>query len=61
MSLSLSMIVSWIIFGLVIGLIARFLMPGRQTMGWITTIGLGVVGSFVGGTIGAFLTGSANG
>ena len=44
-------IISWLIFGLVIGAVARFIMPGAQNMGWLMTIGLGVVGSFAGGAI----------
>jgi uncharacterized membrane protein YeaQ/YmgE (transglycosylase-associated protein family) len=44
-------IISWAVFGLVIGLIARFLYPGRQPMGLAMTMFLGVVGSFVGGLI----------
>ena len=44
-------IIGWIIFGLVVGIIARFLMPGNQSMGMITTILLGVAGSFLGGMI----------
>jgi uncharacterized membrane protein YeaQ/YmgE (transglycosylase-associated protein family) len=44
-------IISWIVFGLVIGLIARALYPGEQTMGWASTIALGIAGSVVGGLI----------
>lgn len=39
----------WILFGLVVGLIARMIVPGTQAMGWIGTILLGVFGSFAGG------------
>ncbi|MEM9701762.1 MAG: GlsB/YeaQ/YmgE family stress response membrane protein [Planctomycetota bacterium] len=42
-------ILSWIVFGLVAGAIARFLVPGKQSMGWIMTTVLGVAGSFFGG------------
>ena len=45
-------ILGWIVFGLIAGAIARFLMPGRQPMGLILTTILGIVGSFVGGAIG---------
>lgn len=45
-------ILGWIVFGLVAGAIARLLMPGRQPMGLIMTVVLGVIGSFVGGAIG---------
>src|SRR5690349_3020221 len=43
--------ISWAVFGLVIGLIARMLYPGRQSMGFMATMILGIVGSFVGGFI----------
>ena len=42
-------IISWIIFGLIIGALGRLLVPGRQPIGWLATIALGVLGSFVGG------------
>jgi uncharacterized membrane protein YeaQ/YmgE (transglycosylase-associated protein family) len=45
-------IVRMIIFGFVIGVIARFLMPGPQPMGLIMTTILGVAGSFLGGYLG---------
>jgi len=40
------------IFGLIIGLVARAVMPGRQHMGLILTMILGVVGAWLGGLIG---------
>ncbi len=40
------------LFGLVIGLIARAVMPGRQHMGLILTMILGIVGAWLGGLIG---------
>jgi uncharacterized membrane protein YeaQ/YmgE (transglycosylase-associated protein family) len=49
-------LISWAVFGLVIGLIARFLYPGPQNMGFLATMILGIVGSFVGGFI-SFLFG----
>ena len=42
-------IISWIIWGLLVGLIARALLPGRQSIGLIWTIVLGIVGSIAGG------------
>lgn len=42
-------IISMIIVGLIAGLLARAIMPGKDPMGWLMTIGLGIVGSFVGG------------
>lgn len=45
-----------LIVGLVAGFIARFLVPGPDPMGLLATMVLGVVGSFVGGLILAFVT-----
>ncbi|NNJ27920.1 hypothetical protein LzC2_40310 [Planctomycetes bacterium LzC2] len=42
-------VISWIVFGLIAGAIARLLVPGKQAIGWIMTILLGIAGSFVGG------------
>lgn len=48
-------IISMIVVGLIAGLIARAIMPGPDPMGWIGTIVLGIVGSFVGGFLAATL------
>jgi uncharacterized membrane protein YeaQ/YmgE (transglycosylase-associated protein family) len=45
-------ILSWIVFGLVIGIIAKLLMPGKDPGGFIVTILLGIAGALVGGFIG---------
>ena len=50
-------IIGWILFGLVVGAIAKFLMPGRDPGGWIVTILLGIAGSFVGGFLATTLMG----
>ena len=42
MNLDLTAIITWIIFGAIVGIIARFLMPGRDSMGWIPTIVLAI-------------------
>jgi uncharacterized membrane protein YeaQ/YmgE (transglycosylase-associated protein family) len=42
-------VIVWIVFGLFIGLIGRLLVPGRQPMGFLATIVLGIAGSFAGG------------
>ena len=41
----------WIILGLVVGVIAKLLMPGKDPGGFIITIILGIAGAFVGGFI----------
>lgn len=46
---------SWIIFGLIAGVIAKLIMPGKDPGGWIITIVLGIVGAFVGGYIGQLI------
>jgi uncharacterized membrane protein YeaQ/YmgE (transglycosylase-associated protein family) len=50
-------IIGFLIVGLIAGFIARFLIPGPDPMGWLGTMILGLVGSFVGGTLGALVFG----
>jgi uncharacterized membrane protein YeaQ/YmgE (transglycosylase-associated protein family) len=45
-------ILAWIIFGLIVGVIAKLLMPGRDPGGFIVTILLGIAGALIGGFIG---------
>ena len=45
-------LLSWILFGLVVGVIAKLLMPGRDPGGFIITILLGIAGALIGGFIG---------
>ena len=45
-------IVGWIVFGLIVGVIAKLLMPGRDPGGMIVTILLGIAGALLGGFIG---------
>lgn len=44
-----------ILIGLIVGVVARFLMPGSQAMGWVMTILLGIGGSLVATFGGQFL------
>ncbi|MBL7490422.1 GlsB/YeaQ/YmgE family stress response membrane protein [Frankia sp. AgB1.9] len=53
----LTIIISWIVLGLIAGAVARLLVPGRDPMSVPTTILLGVVGSFIGGFLGYVLFG----
>ncbi len=48
----------WIVIGLLAGLLARFMMPGDQPMGWLVTIALGLIGSVVGGFISSVIFGT---
>lgn len=55
-------LLSWILFGLVAGALARWLMPGRAPGGCIMTIAIGVVGAAIGGWAGVQLgLGTVNG
>ena len=48
-------IIGTIFVGLIVGAIARFLLPGEQKMGWILTCLLGIAGSFIAGFVGQSL------
>ena len=48
-------ILLWIVFGLIVGVVAKFVMPGRDPGGMIVTIVLGIVGALLGGWIGRAL------
>jgi uncharacterized membrane protein YeaQ/YmgE (transglycosylase-associated protein family) len=50
-------ILGWIVFGLIVGFIARALVPGKDNIGIIATVVLGILGSVVGGVIVAAFTG----
>ena len=45
----------WILFGLIVGIVAKLLMPGRDPGGFIITILLGIAGALLGGFVGRFL------
>lgn len=45
-------ILLFIVFGLIVGALARFLVPGKEPGGWVVSILIGIVGSFVGGFLG---------
>ena len=48
-------ILAWVLFGLVVGVIAKLLMPGRDPGGFIITILLGIAGALVAGFLGRAL------
>ena len=51
----------WLIVGLIAGALARLIMPGRDPMGIIATILLGIVGSVIGGLVSWAIWGTENG
>ena len=50
-------ILSFLVFGLIAGLVARAITPGRQAIGCLPTIAVGIVGAFLGGLIGDVVLG----
>ncbi len=48
-------IIGWIFFGLIVGVVAKFLMPGRDPGGFVVTIIIGIAGALIGGFIGQSL------
>lgn len=47
-------IISWIILGLIVGILAKWFMPGKDGGGFFMTVILGIAGALVGGHISAF-------
>ena len=48
-------LIGWVIFGLLVGLVAKFLMPGRDPGGFIITMLIGMAGAVIGGWMGRSL------
>ena len=48
-------IISWLVLGLIVGVIAKWIMPGEDPGGFFVTILIGIAGAFLGGFIGSFL------
>jgi uncharacterized membrane protein YeaQ/YmgE (transglycosylase-associated protein family) len=48
-------LILFLLFGLIVGAIARLIVPGREPGGWIVSMLIGIVGSFVGGFLGRAL------
>ena len=46
----------YVIVGFIVGLLARALMPGAQHLGFVATVLLGIVGSFIGGLLGSLIS-----
>jgi uncharacterized membrane protein YeaQ/YmgE (transglycosylase-associated protein family) len=52
-------IIAWIVFGFIIGLIARAVVPGKQGLGFVMTTLLGIAGSLIGGLVASALRGGS--
>jgi uncharacterized membrane protein YeaQ/YmgE (transglycosylase-associated protein family) len=51
-------VLSWIVFGLIAGAIAKFIMPGKDPGGCIGTVIIGILGAVIGGFVGTELLGT---
>jgi uncharacterized membrane protein YeaQ/YmgE (transglycosylase-associated protein family) len=56
--MSVGSLLSWMVCGLIVGLIARALLPGRQSMGLLMTMVLGIIGAVVGGFLYSLVQGA---
>ena len=48
-------IILFLVFGLAVGALARLIVPGREPGGWVVSMVIGIVGSFLGGLLGRML------
>jgi uncharacterized membrane protein YeaQ/YmgE (transglycosylase-associated protein family) len=48
-------IIAWVVLGLLAGAIAKAIVPGEQGGSWLSTLLLGVIGAFIGGTLHTFI------
>jgi uncharacterized membrane protein YeaQ/YmgE (transglycosylase-associated protein family) len=60
MTLTVSVIIVWLLIGLVIGALARLLVPGRQHIGILLTILIGIVAALVGGILTTAILGAGH-
>jgi uncharacterized membrane protein YeaQ/YmgE (transglycosylase-associated protein family) len=59
--MTIATIIGWLVWGLIIGAIARLLLPGKDPLGCLATALLGIAGSVVGGLIGRAIFGRPEG
>jgi uncharacterized membrane protein YeaQ/YmgE (transglycosylase-associated protein family) len=45
-------VIGWIVFGLIVGVVAKFVMPGDDPGGFLATVAIGIVGALIGGFLG---------
>ena len=58
--MSVGTLLSWMLCGLIVGLMARLLIPGRQSMNLLLTMVLGIVGAMLGGLLLSFIRQTPN-
>jgi uncharacterized membrane protein YeaQ/YmgE (transglycosylase-associated protein family) len=60
MTLTLSVILWWLVIGLVIGAVGHLLVPGRQRIGILLTVAFGIVGAIIGGIVTTAIIGAGH-
>ena len=53
--MSIISILGWMLFGLVVGVVGKLLMPGKDPSGFLVTVAIGIVGALIGGILGRLL------
>lgn len=48
-------VIGWIVFGLIVGVVGKLLMPGKDPGGFFATVAIGIIGSLFGGMLGRML------
>jgi uncharacterized membrane protein YeaQ/YmgE (transglycosylase-associated protein family) len=48
-------VLGWIVFGLIVGIVGKLVMPGKDPGGFLATVAIGIVGAVIGGFLGRLL------
>lgn len=48
-------VIGWIVFGLIVGIVGKLLMPGKDPGGFLATVAIGIIGALFGGVLGRML------
>jgi uncharacterized membrane protein YeaQ/YmgE (transglycosylase-associated protein family) len=48
-------VIGWIVFGLIVGVVGKLLMPGKDPGGFFATVAIGIIGALLGGMLGRLL------
>ncbi len=48
-------VIGWIVFGLIVGVVGKLLMPGKDPGGFLATVAIGIIGALFGGMLGRMI------